>query len=427
MKTDTEKHIQALNIEKMAIEASSNEFPSSDSTEPDANEGIIEIRIKKLIINAREAYDKNTGNYNIRLQDISQKLKRLFEYIEHIAETFQAQISSLKASRVKDTNNLRKKYSEASDDLENFKLENQLQRNPSYPSSRFLLFSIIVFILVIESVINGNIFAEGSEFGLVGGITQAFLIALINVLIGAVIGFWGIREINHIKRRRKNIGIISLCIFIIWVFIYNLIVAHYRDNFVTLDSDIEAGKATINSILTSTTDLSFNSMILLIIGIVCSTFTLYEALKMDDLYPGYGSRARKAELTRVELDLKTKKVFSDTDSLCDKALKAINVDEQRSRAFLNESITIQQNRALEIEKTRNEIDHLNETYVVLVKMYREKNIKHRNSSAPQFFNNKINILFDTNSLGEQPSNAVIFTPDVLENLFRKKDIEIHSI
>ena len=426
MKTDTDKHIQVLNIEKMALEAASDELPPSDSIEPDANEGKIAIYFNKLITAVKEAYDKNTRNYNIRLQNINQKLKKLFEDIENISETFQAEIVSLKASRLKEINNLRTKYNEVSEDLENFKIENQIQRNPSYPSSRFLLFSIIVFILVIESVINGITFAEGSEFGLVGGISQALLIAFINVLIGGVIGFWGIREINHNKQKRKIIGIVSLCFFIIWVGIYNLIVAHYRDNFVTLDSDLEAGKASINSILTSTTDLSFNSMILFIIGIVCSTVALYDALKMDDFFPGYGSRARKVDLVKNDLDYMKKKAFVDTGNLREKALKTINVDEQRTSAFLSESNTIQQNRAIEIEKTRNEIDHLNRTFTVLVKMYREKNIKHRDSSEPPFFKSKIDYLFDINSLGEKTMDNEIQTPDAVESLFRKKEIEIQK-
>ena len=72
-------------------------------------------------------------------------------------------------------------------DLKDFRQEHGLRRAAVYPESKCTLGVLAVFV-VIETGVNGYMFARGSEFGLLGGGIEAIVFSLANV---ALIGFVG--------------------------------------------------------------------------------------------------------------------------------------------------------------------------------------------------------------------------------------------
>ena len=69
-------------------------------------------------------------------------------------------------------------------ELEAFKKTNGLEREANYPSTSGLVlrYSMLVFLVVVEGILNANFFAEGLSSGLIGGFVYAALLAAINVV-----------------------------------------------------------------------------------------------------------------------------------------------------------------------------------------------------------------------------------------------------
>jgi len=144
---------------------------------------------------------------------------------------------------------------------------------------------------------------------------MAGVISLINVLISGIIGFYILRNLNHISKTRKRFSILGLIISIpILIFLY-LVAAHYVDLASQDNAVIEVVKQTWNNPF----DLkSFDSYLLIIIGIVVSFIAIIDTYKIDDPYPDYGKKWRKYEEKRAEYFKKIenfrKKIYSIYDN-----------------------------------------------------------------------------------------------------------------
>lgn len=80
---------------------------------------------------------------------------------------------------------------EAKAEYEAFREDHRLQRPARDTGSKALALSWLAFFVVVESVLNGTFFAEGSDAGLVGGIGVALSVSVVNVvLVGFLVG-WG--------------------------------------------------------------------------------------------------------------------------------------------------------------------------------------------------------------------------------------------
>lgn len=119
-------------------------------------------------------------------------------------------------------------------ELHRFKEQNNLQREPEYPSSssQFLRYCLLIFLIVIEALFNAEFFSEGLSSGLLGGFTYAASLAAINVLLSFFLGKSVIRLINHRKLTQKITGLIALMFTISFVIMMAVAIAHIRDQLV---------------------------------------------------------------------------------------------------------------------------------------------------------------------------------------------------
>ena len=81
-----------------------------------------------------------------------------------------------------DLHALRLRVTESDRTYDHFRRENGLIRMAHYPESRKFHIGILVFILLAEAILNGSMLARGHELGILGGVSSAFIIALVNVL-----------------------------------------------------------------------------------------------------------------------------------------------------------------------------------------------------------------------------------------------------
>ena len=184
-----------------------------------------------------------------------------------------------------------------------FKADNELSRDAKYPLSKKNHFAWLVALLLLESALNAYFFSRGSTMGLMGGWMQAALLAAANVGGAAALGYFGMREINHIEPTRKLLGQFSIALYVVAALSLNLVAAHYRDS---LESAGGAALATAtHSAWWSFVGLSFDSMLLFTLGMISSALGAHSGYKGDDAYPGYGEIDREcAEAKEAFIELR---------------------------------------------------------------------------------------------------------------------------
>lgn len=106
-------------------------------------------------------------------------------------------------------------------------------KTPRIADDRFFSFSLIIFFVIVESILNGIFFSSGSDLGFLGGVLLALALSAINVATGALNGFAFLRSRNS---RRWIVSIPSGLAFLVIegaVIVFNGFIAHYRDIYQT--------------------------------------------------------------------------------------------------------------------------------------------------------------------------------------------------
>ena len=150
-------------------------------------------------------------------------------------------------------------------------------------------------------MVNSFFFKEFTSSGLLGGVFIAALVAIFNIGLGFIYGEYIARYINHIS----GLKIYGLCFgsyFFRINIICNFFAAHLRD---AIDFAIETNQAAYtvdtmavaNKLFSNTLDFqSFESILLILIGMTCSIDAVIKMFIADDPYPGYGALDREKKI-----------------------------------------------------------------------------------------------------------------------------------
>ncbi len=96
------------------------------------------------------------------------------------------------------------------------------------PAGKVLSIALIAVLLLIETWVNGTFLAAGNEAGLIGGFTQAFSFAALNVLVSFGLGLLWLRYLNRPGGRSEGFGVIGLLVYLAFAVGLNLGLAHFR-------------------------------------------------------------------------------------------------------------------------------------------------------------------------------------------------------
>ena len=198
-----------------------------------------------------------------------------------------------------------------------FRQRSGLTRLADYSHRRMAVITVVCFFLV-EVVLNATLLMEVNAFGLLGSISQMGLIGAVNVLIfGAAMGAL-LRWRHHIALSWKIFSWLSIVLIVAAVVSFNLVVGHFRDSMQAVLNDPSAdifalGSDTFQRFLAGGASLdSFQSFLLVLLGILFFSVASWKWLQRDDIYPDYGRRDREwkevqagyvKEFDRVNADL----------------------------------------------------------------------------------------------------------------------------
>jgi len=268
-------------------------------------------------------------------------------------------------------------------ELRRFQREHDLIRDPQYPESSIFHYAIVALLVLLESLANAYFFAQGSDFGLLGGVFQAFLVSITNVGIGLLVGVFALRVLHHRSLLRKSLSFVVVSLFVPLTLSFNLIAAHYRDLLGANPSAIHI--EVLLQTWQSPLSLSFEGFLLCAIGVCASILALFKGYTADDSYPGYGTIGRRHEASVKELEgaresaiEKLFELFGDARRTCDGILEAGKKAISEKEAII-----------VEIRKTGEHCARESKSIVAAchdhLRAYRDENISIRTTPPPSYF------------------------------------------
>jgi hypothetical protein len=154
----------------------------------------------------------------------------------------------------------------------------------------------VTAVALVESILNGRFFAMGSEAGLIGGITEALLLSVLNITLAALIGLFACRYLRHVSWLWKLVAASTLVTLIAAVLALNLLIAHYRDAFVHAQGGLVDFSRVLDRLVNAPTALSdAKSWLLAMLGLVLNGIAIFKFYGMYDPYPGYGKLAARKD------------------------------------------------------------------------------------------------------------------------------------
>ena len=141
---------------------------------------------------------------------------------------------------------------------------------------------------------------------------------------------------------------------------------------------------------------------LVFVGILFAIIALFDGLKIDDKYPGYGPIVKKLKAAQEELHYELDELKNSSSNYADEYLE--KGDTERSR-LNQEAIALRENHDFTKERVKQEYpkycNYYAENFKNLINAYRNYNMEARFDEPPEYFSKEPSFDWDTNNRDEQ--------------------------
>lgn len=384
---DVAKLTKEINLVEEAKRLGEAGLPASDATALAGVEALIVQRVEKV----RQDY---TDWAVLRMQVLSQDLaKRNITHVVNRARQADMELERRAGAILADKENQLQGLSETAakrkSELGHFKTTNGLTRDAHPPFlGAFLRYSLLALAVLVEGIVNANFFAQGLSTGLIGGFGYAASLAFLNVLAAFFIGKVFVRNIYHRNHLQKSLGALSVAGAIVFMLLIGLVIAHMRDA-LTAEA-VDASRTALETLLATPLSLrDVFSWALLGISIIFASLALLDGLLSDDLYPGYGSISRRAQLAADDYDYELTGLRSELAELKDEQLEALDkeVGESQSSVAVFESL-INDKRAASSRLSHALLDADYALEALLRKFRTENELSRAGKQRPVYFDSR---------------------------------------
>ena len=248
-------------------------------------------------------------------------------------------------------------------------------------------------LLIIELFANTAMLSPAMVGGAVEGLSLAGAVAFLNVFISAFVGFYVIKNLNHIdKNQRFFFGTMGVVYFLLIIYI-NTALGAYRSQAEGTLIQFLAEQQTIqpeqmreilrNSVTPWKVDFSFLGIVLTFIGIAFASIAIVDGLTYNDYYPGYGKLGQKVNKYN-DLIKKTKHEYANdiatlfskyNGELQNKLTELLNTNlnnwDFNTNLIQKEFVTYED----KVKKLEKDTKHM-------IEEYREENKRVRKKDAP---------------------------------------------
>jgi len=166
------------------------------------------------------------------------------------------------------------------------KLKSPATLDPVWP----MIIALSFVMILLESAGNAYLFSQSNPLGILGGLIAAFLVSAGNVGVSMLLGMLS-RYINCHGLRNLHKKLFGLLLVVLWLGfmgIYNLAVAHFRDVAERIAEWRQAGTVAIETLIANPTGLNaMESYLLLLLGAFISVVSFIKGHNAGDSHPGY--------------------------------------------------------------------------------------------------------------------------------------------
>jgi len=372
-----------LDLDAQGAEMGARNLPSPDHAALDEVEQRIVAAIESQRALAYDRYLANVRAYSDRLGSL--QIQVLLQQAATAGEETKTDLNEALIKGRDRLFGLQNKLAGLKRELEAFRIENRLQRSARGPDSRIFHWGVVALLLVVEAVLNGNFLARGLELGLLGGVVEAFLIAVLNVGSGLVMGWLALRQLYHRRWTHKVPALLALILYAGAAVGFNLLVAHYRDALGGSNPE-NAGMLALQTFLSKPFHIiDINSCLLLAMGIGFSLIAVADGYLMDDPYPGYGRIARDCQIAEDEFRETKEEETQRLSELEDSALGRLDGATSGIERRRAEYYAVLQRRDGFRQQFIEHLDHLEQAADQLLGWYRQANREARSTPAPNHF------------------------------------------
>lgn len=407
-----------LRVDQKAADAGVGDNPKTASTSLDANESEICAYFTGMARQRREACEVSLGRLHldrkataarIDLQQTKDSFARLLTAIEPTLE-------KLKSDHAAVLYQAKENEGRALKHLRWFQQKHGLHyRAAAYPESPVYHFAIVAALALVEWVALAAFYAEGSDFGLLGGVLIAMGLSIVNISL-AILSGGLLRYVNHQSARRRRLALAAASVLYACFALVTLAAAHYRvaTNDIARSQPALSAPGAIALPPNVSTDLDqwraaklawqrfaanpvgfedVFSWILVVLAFVFGIFASYKGYRVDDPYPGYGELDRELKRRREMYEAAKAEYCRLVDQVFDRTLQ----EQAHLLSEVKSNIEYYQQLSSRTEDQRRtfirDAAELQDACNIVLKGYRQTNLRVRVSPAPTYFNDTVSFTF----------------------------------
>lgn len=379
---------QILRISSAAKQAAMEEEPNTNSMNLDETERSIISYCEREVQKANDiVYDK----FSVFKQLMTKATKAIanIESLKLIHETFRSEYQYNIRKNSGEAKIIQEEYNLAKKDLFSFKNEHKLIRQEQSSTKPLLNWAIVLVIVLAESMLNSSFFAKGSELGLLGGIIQAFVIVMVNVLVANIVVLL-IRRRNLVTiSGMQKLGYTLLTgVLLAGTVSFHFLVGHYRD---ALGINVETAYhySVINFKANPFVLMDFESYILVVMGFLFFILLIIDLYKLKDPYPGYGEITHKFNKIKEEYDSLNFMLLDDEKDMTKDISNRIELIKTEANSVYEEIQGIHIAKQKLENKYNEHISSVKNLAITAIKSYREMNTEMRTTPKPAYFDHEI--------------------------------------
>jgi hypothetical protein len=383
---DVDQIARELRLDERAEKAAMAGQPAADADGPDSAELDVLGRIEQCARKACEDYLTQRDIYENRIQRAA------------VTPDLQVRIDAAGASALADfraevlhdqnqLHSLLRTVGGREDEFREFRERHFLTRLPKNVSKgeRTLAIMLLIVLVLLESILNGMFFAEGSEAGLIGGVVQALVLSVLNVGVAALYAVYGLPLLFHRGGTIKVLGGLVTVIFAFWLAGLNLAIGHFRDLFVAGAGSVQMAEL-LNRLTAGPLLLGdAKSAILVLLGVAMGLLAVIDVAGSRDLYPGYAAVGRERQRAIEEYAEENAKSLAAMMQLRDQTVNDLSSAIELIRASEFEMQQAIEARTRLHHNFRAYLDHLAVVHERLIQRYRECNRRVRRGDPPAYF------------------------------------------
>lgn len=370
-----------MGLEALGKSRGDQGLPRADASGLDATEQAVIDRIGTLRRAGLQSYEEHRDVYRRRVSEAPAAMMAVEGASERAQGDFEKVVKEMRGQMARPVAEME----DWSKEIRAFKQEHGLRR-PAYEAPHPAMIGVVLLVCVlIETVLNGYLFAQKNELGLLGGAFVAALVAIVNVAVASFLGIFA-RIVTHRALIIQLAGLSLIALFAAWSFGFNLVVAHFRDAVARLDGWSAAAEAALIRLEDAPIGLaSVESWLTLVWGGVVGFLAFYKFFRWGEPYPGYAKRARAqadaidyyADQHAYALDV----LAAKRDDLVDDLIE----HGQSVRRAIADAAAALQGQSTMRAHLEIFLQGCDDKATLLLKLYRDANISARSDAPPDHF------------------------------------------